>query len=168
MNRIATVLLAAGLGTRMKSERAKVLHAVCGRPMIEYPVELARAVGSERVIGVLGHQHEAVRAAVRGEIEVALQLEQRGTGHALMQAAPLLEGWDGLLLILYGDVPLLTEPTLRKLIDAASERRLALVTTFPSPPKGYGRIVRDAQGKLQKIVEEKDCSDAQRLIGEVN
>jgi bifunctional UDP-N-acetylglucosamine pyrophosphorylase / glucosamine-1-phosphate N-acetyltransferase len=168
MNRVATVLLAAGLGTRMKSSRAKVLHAVCGRPMIEYPVELARAAGSERVICVLGHQHETVRAAVRGEVEVALQLEQRGTGHALMQAAPLLDGYDGLLLILYGDVPLLTEPTLRRLIDAASERRLAIVTTFPTPPKGYGRMVRDERGKLVRIVEEKDCSDAQRLIGEVN
>jgi len=167
MNRVATVLLAAGLGTRMKSERAKVLHAVCGRPMIEYPVELARAV-SERVVCVLGHQHEAVRGVIRGEVEVALQMEQKGTGHALMQAAPLLDGFDGLLLILYGDTPLLTAPTIRKLIDAASERRLALVTTFPTPPKGYGRIVRDGRGKLERIVEEKDCSDAQRLIGEVN
>ncbi|HZS38559.1 MAG TPA: NTP transferase domain-containing protein, partial [Polyangia bacterium] len=117
MNRVATVLLAAGLGTRMKSERAKVLHAVCGRPMIEYPVELARAV-SERVVCVLGHQHEAVRGVIRGEVEVALQMEQKGTGHALMQAAPLLDGFDGLLLILYGDTPLLTAPTIRKLIDA--------------------------------------------------
>jgi bifunctional UDP-N-acetylglucosamine pyrophosphorylase/glucosamine-1-phosphate N-acetyltransferase len=171
MNRIATVLLAAGLGTRMKSQRAKVLHAVCGRPMIEYPVELARALGSERVICVLGHQHETVRAAVRGDVEVALQLEQKGTGHALMQAAPLLDGWDGLLMVLYGDVPLLTEVTLRRLIDAATSmenRRFALVTAFPQPPKGYGRIVRDERGKLTRIVEEKDCTDAQRLIGEVN
>jgi bifunctional UDP-N-acetylglucosamine pyrophosphorylase/glucosamine-1-phosphate N-acetyltransferase len=167
MSRLATVLLAAGLGTRMKSARAKVLHRVAGRPMIEYPVKLARTVGAERIICVLGHQHEAVRAAA-GDVEVALQLEQRGTGHALMQAAPLLDGWDGLLLVLYGDTPLVTEQFLRRLVDAASERRLAVATMHPTPPRGYGRVVRDGAGKVQKIVEEKDCTEAQRLITEVN
>jgi bifunctional UDP-N-acetylglucosamine pyrophosphorylase / glucosamine-1-phosphate N-acetyltransferase len=166
--KLATVLLAAGLGTRMKSARAKVLHAVAGRPMITYPVELARKIGSERVVCVLGHQHETVRAAIAGDVEVALQLEQRGTGHALLQAAPLLDGWDGLLLVLYGDTPLLTAGMLERLVAQASERRLALVTTFPQPPKGYGRVVRGATGKVERIVEEKDCTDAQRLIGEVN
>jgi bifunctional UDP-N-acetylglucosamine pyrophosphorylase/glucosamine-1-phosphate N-acetyltransferase len=171
MTRLATVLLAAGQGTRMKSDRAKVLHPVAGRPMIAYSIELARRLGSERVICVVGHQHEAVRAAasqVWDGVETALQLEQRGTGHALLQAAPLLAGWDGLLLVLYGDTPLLTQATVEKLVAAASDRRLALVTTHPEPPRGYGRIVRGPTGKVVRIVEERDCSDAERQIGEVN
>jgi bifunctional UDP-N-acetylglucosamine pyrophosphorylase/glucosamine-1-phosphate N-acetyltransferase len=170
---LATVILAAGLGTRMKSQRAKVLHFVAGRPMIEYPVALARALGSGRVVCVLGHQSDAVRAAVEtrlgaGAIEVALQLEQRGTGHAVQQAAPLLRDHSGLVLILYGDVPLLTQGTLERLIAAADERTLALITMTPDSPKGYGRIVRDTAGRFVKIVEEKDCNEALRQIREVN
>ena len=123
---LATVILAAGLGTRMKSDKAKVLHTVAGRPMIEYPVAMARALGSTRVIGVLGHQADAVRAAVEkrfgaGSIEVAIQAEQRGTGHAVMQVEPLLAAHDGLVLILYGDTPLLSLAGAR----AAGAGRLA-------------------------------------------
>src|ERR1700749_3000137 len=100
---LATVILAAGLGTRMKSEKAKVLHAVAGRPMIEYPVAMARALGSQRVICVLGHQAGPVRATVEkrfgaGSIEVAIQSEQRGTGHAVLQAESLLAAHDGMIL----------------------------------------------------------------------
>jgi bifunctional UDP-N-acetylglucosamine pyrophosphorylase/glucosamine-1-phosphate N-acetyltransferase len=170
---LATVILAAGLGTRMKSGRAKVLHPVAGRPMIEYPVALARALGSTRIVCVLGHQADEVRAAVEarfgaGAVEVALQLDQRGTGHAVAQAAPLLADHDGLLLILYGDVPLLTSGTLERLVASAGPRTLALVTTFPPSPHGYGRIVRDSGGRFLRIVEEKDATPAERQIGEVN
>jgi bifunctional UDP-N-acetylglucosamine pyrophosphorylase/glucosamine-1-phosphate N-acetyltransferase len=170
---LATVILAAGLGTRMKSSRAKVLHRVAGRPMIEYPVDLARRLGSERVICVLGHQADAVRFAIEGRfgadaVSVALQAEQRGTGHAVQQAAPQLEDHNGLLLVIVGDVPLLTEETLQRLIDTASAGILALVTFTPPIAKGYGRIVRDEGGKVTRIVEEKDCSDAERRIGECN
>jgi bifunctional UDP-N-acetylglucosamine pyrophosphorylase/glucosamine-1-phosphate N-acetyltransferase len=171
--KLATVILAAGLGTRMKSARAKVLHPVAGRPMIEYSVGLARGLGAERVVCVLGHQAAEVRAAVEarygaGAVEVALQAEQRGTGHAVAQAAPLLADFDGLLLILYGDVPLLTEATLRRLVESASPETLALVTTFPPSVRGYGRIVRDLGGKFLRIVEEKDASEGERQIGEGN
>src|SRR6476659_7820588 len=105
---LATVILAAGLGTRMKSEKAKVLHRVAGRPMIEYPVAMARALGSSRVICVLGHQADAVQTAVynrfgAGSIEVAIQAEQRGTGHAVLMTEEQLAKHDGRVLILYGD-----------------------------------------------------------------
>jgi bifunctional UDP-N-acetylglucosamine pyrophosphorylase/glucosamine-1-phosphate N-acetyltransferase len=171
--RLATVILAAGLGTRMKSARAKVLHPVAGRPMIEYPVALARAVGSERVLCVLGHQADAVQATIearfgRGAVEVVLQAEQKGTGHAVQQAAAALAAHDGLLLILSGDVTLLTQPLVERLIAAASPTTLALVTGFPPTPRGLGRVVRGADGRVQRIVEERDCSDEQRRIGEIN
>ncbi len=177
-NDLATVILAAGLGTRMKSRRGKVLHSVAGRPMIEYPVGLAKALGATRVVCVLGHQSDEVRGAITkrfgtSAIEVVLQKEQRGTGHAVAQAAPLLAPksgatHDGLLLILYGDVPLLTVQTLEKLRALANEKTLAIVTSQAANPKGYGRIVRNAAGRVERVVEEKDCSDAQRKITEVN
>jgi bifunctional UDP-N-acetylglucosamine pyrophosphorylase/glucosamine-1-phosphate N-acetyltransferase len=170
---LATVVLAAGLGTRMKSGRAKVLHRVAGRPLIEFPVGLARELGSDKVVCVLGHQAEAVRFAVEqrfgeGAVEIALQAEQRGTGHAVQQAAPALAAHNGLLLILYGDVPLLTRGTLERLIAIASKGILALVTFTPQSPKGYGRVVRNEAGKVTRIVEEKDCSDAERRLPECN
>jgi bifunctional UDP-N-acetylglucosamine pyrophosphorylase/glucosamine-1-phosphate N-acetyltransferase len=170
---LATVILAAGLGTRMKSGRAKVLHRVAGRPMIEYPVRLAQELESSRIVCVLGHQADQVRFTVEqrfgaGAVQVAIQSEQRGTGHAVQMAAPLLADHNGLLLILYGDVPLLTQATLERLIDTASKGILAIVTTEPPSPKGYGRVVRNEAGKVTSIVEEKDCSDAERRIGECN
>jgi bifunctional UDP-N-acetylglucosamine pyrophosphorylase/glucosamine-1-phosphate N-acetyltransferase len=170
---LATVILAAGLGTRMKSSRAKVLHRVAGRPLIEYPVELARRLGSARTVCVLGHQADAVRAAIEarfgvGAVEVALQHEQKGTGHAVQQAAPLLDSHDGLLLILCGDVPLLTEAALVRLVEAAQGGALAMVTFEPPSPTGYGRIVRDASGRAVRIVEEKDASATERAIRECN
>jgi len=170
---LATVILAAGLGTRMKSGRAKVLHRVAGRPMIEYPVQLSRELGAERTVCVLGHQADQVRAAVEarfgeGAVQVAIQAEQKGTGHAVQQAQPALADHNGLLLILYGDVPLLTRETLERLIDTASKGILALVTLTPPSPRGYGRVVRNDAGKVTRIVEEKDCSDAERRIGECN
>jgi len=173
MSTLATVILAAGLGTRMKSERAKVLHRVAGRAMIEYPVALAQALHADRVVCVLGHQADQVLATVDGRfgagaVEVALQHQQRGTGHALQQAAPLLAEHQGLLLILSGDVPLLTEATLRRLCDTASAGILAMLTFSPPSPRGYGRVVRDDGGKVVRIVEEKDCSETERRIGECN
>jgi bifunctional UDP-N-acetylglucosamine pyrophosphorylase/glucosamine-1-phosphate N-acetyltransferase len=170
---LVTVTLAAGLGTRMKSARAKVLHPVAGRPMIEYPVGLARDLGAERVVLVLGHQAAAVRAAVEqrcgaGSVEVVLQPEQRGTGHAVLQAAPLLGEYEGLLLVLYGDTPLLTAATLRQLVDAAGDERISMITARLADPKGYGRVVRDHWGKFVRIVEEKDASAEERKIAEIN
>jgi bifunctional UDP-N-acetylglucosamine pyrophosphorylase / glucosamine-1-phosphate N-acetyltransferase len=166
--KIATVVLAAGLGTRMKSEKAKVLHAVAGRPMIFYPVALAKA-HSERIVCVLGHQAEAVRAAVEkwhGPVEVAIQAEQKGTGHAVQQAVPLLHDWDGLVLILSGDVVLLKPESIARLVAAAGPETMSLATAVVPNPRGLGRIVRNANGI--RIVEERDCSDEERTLREIN
>jgi bifunctional UDP-N-acetylglucosamine pyrophosphorylase/glucosamine-1-phosphate N-acetyltransferase len=170
---LATVILAAGLGTRMKSDKAKVLHSVAGRPMIEYPVAIARAVGSSRVICVLGHQADAVRAAVEarfgaGSIEVALQAEQRGTGHAVLMTESLLDSHEGLVLILYGDTPLLSQQVLERLVHGASPTTLTMMTARLPDPRGYGRVVRDGSGKFVRIVEEKDATAEQKRIDEIN
>jgi bifunctional UDP-N-acetylglucosamine pyrophosphorylase/glucosamine-1-phosphate N-acetyltransferase len=170
---LATVILAAGLGTRMKSDKAKVLHTVAGRPMIEFPVAMARELGSSRVVLVLGHQADAVRAAVEkrfgaGSIEVAIQAEQKGTGHAVKMAEPQLGRHDGLVLILYGDTPLLTQAGLERLVHAASPTRISLMTARLPDPKGYGRVLRGSDGKFVRIVEEKDASPTERALNEIN
>lgn len=170
---LATVILAAGLGTRMKSDKAKVLHAVAGRPMIEFPVAMARALGSARVVCVLGHQADAVRAAVEarfgaGSVEVALQAEQRGTGHALLQTEALLGEHDGLVLILYGDTPLVSHEVLERLVQGASPTTLTMMTARLPDPRGYGRVVRDGSGKFVRIVEEKDATVEEKRIDEIN
>ena len=157
----------------MKSERSKVLHRVAGRPMIEYPIALSQGLGAARVVCVLGHQLDEVRAALDarfgpGAVTIAEQREQRGTGHALLQAAPALKDHDGLLLVLYGDTPLLRAELIAALVSAASARTLAIVTTRPAVPTGYGRIVRDRSGRVQRVVEERDCSARERKIEEVN
>ena len=168
---VAAVILAAGEGTRMKSDRAKVLHAVLGTPMIRLVVEAVRSLSPERIIVVVGHQAEAVMAVFAGEgIEFALQRERLGTGHAVMQARPLLEGFDGTVMVLTGDTPLLTGETLAALVEhhrsrGASATVLSAVTGDPS---GYGRIVRDADGDLLRIVEHRDATDAERRIDEIN
>jgi bifunctional UDP-N-acetylglucosamine pyrophosphorylase/glucosamine-1-phosphate N-acetyltransferase len=171
--KLATVILAAGKGTRMKSSQPKVLHAVAGRPMIEYSILLARALESDRIVCVLGHEAEAVRAAIdarfgAGAVEVVIQAEQRGTGHAVSMALPKLRGFDGPVLILYGDVPLLTRELLARLVRATGRRPLGLVTARMADPTGYGRIVRDNTGRLERIVEQKDASARERGIDETN
>ena len=172
---LASVILAAGLGTRMKSELAKVLHPAAGAPMIVWAVQAARDAGASRVIVVLGHQHERVKAALdaefgAGAVEVALQLEQKGTGHAVAQALPLLEGWKGSVLITYGDAPALRGTTLRALALAqqAGKAPLAIITSRLRVPTGYGRILRDGKKRVVRVVEEKDCTPRQRLLDEGN
>lgn len=171
------LILAAGLGTRMKSDRAKVLHEVAGRPLIVWAVETARAAGAERVVAILGHQHEAVKAVLDArygpdQVGVALQLEQRGTGHAVLCALPELknEPDDRIVIILTGDAPLLQAERVAELYQAckSSQSGLALLSTHPSRPVHYGRLRRDQDGKLLGIVEHKDASPEQRAIREMN
>ena len=171
MAQLHIVVLAAGLGTRMKSERIKVLHAVAGRPLVFWPVELARGLGADRVVCVLGHQLDAVQAALEarfgaGAVLVARQAEPRGTGDAVRSALPALDGAsdDDTVVILSGDVPLLQAETVRSLIEAR-QGDVSLVTMRATPPTGYGRIVRGAR---LSIVEEKDATPEQRRIDEVN
>jgi bifunctional UDP-N-acetylglucosamine pyrophosphorylase/glucosamine-1-phosphate N-acetyltransferase len=171
------LIMAAGLGTRMKSERAKVLHEVAGRPMIVWAIETARAAGAGRTVAILGHQHEAVKAVLDarygvGSVDIALQTEQKGTGHAVQSALPALanEPDDRVVVILTGDAPLLPSERVAALVAAAeaSPSGMALLSTVPHRPMPYGRLVRDAGGTLQKIVEHPDATEEQRQIRETN
>ena len=169
--RIEVVILAAGLGTRMKSKRAKVLHRVAGRPLIDYVVDVAHAVSGSAPVVVVGHQRQAVQQHLGDRARYAVQEPQLGTGHAVQQAAAVLGDLQGKsVLILSGDVPLIREATLRRLADEhrRAGNALTLLTMQPRDPAQYGRIVRDGSGAVQKIVEAKDASAAERQIGEVN
>ncbi|MDR2625061.1 MAG: bifunctional UDP-N-acetylglucosamine diphosphorylase/glucosamine-1-phosphate N-acetyltransferase GlmU [Zoogloeaceae bacterium] len=161
------VILAAGQGKRMYSACPKVLHPLAGKPLLGHVLETARQLRPARLVVVHGHGGDAVRRAFPdADILWALQSEQLGTGHALAQALPLL---DAALptLVLYGDVPLVEKTTLERLLRQSGEG-MGLLTVDLARPQGYGRIVRDAQGKVRGIVEEKDATDAERNITEIN
>ena len=165
---LQVVVLAAGQGKRMFSALPKVLHPLAGRPLLAHVLSAARALQPDRLCVVIGHGAEAVRERIAdADLRWALQERQLGTGHAVMQAVPELES-EGTVLVLYGDVPLIAVETLRSLVDAAAGGKLALLTQELDDPKGYGRIVRDAAGKVVRIVEEKDATAAERAIREVN
>src|SRR5690606_25641766 len=170
------VILAAGKGTRMRSDLPKVVHPVAGRPMVEWVVDACRDAGFARVVLVVGHKQEVVREvfADREGIDFAVQAEQRGTGHAVMCAADLLANVEGEVVVLAGDGPLVRASTLSILLkthrEADSGRGAActIATSVVDDPAGYGRIVRDERGRFAAIVEEKDATDAQRAIREIN
>ena len=162
------VVLAAGQGKRMRSVLPKVLQPIAGRPMLAHVLATARALGSAQICVVYGHGGERVREALDApDLAWALQAPQLGTGHAVQQALPCLTDGE-MALVLYGDVPLIGEATLRRLLDAAGTDRLALLTVELDDPTGYGRIVRGADGAVQRIVEHKDASEAERALHEVN
>jgi bifunctional UDP-N-acetylglucosamine pyrophosphorylase/glucosamine-1-phosphate N-acetyltransferase len=165
------VILAAGLGKRMQSDLPKVLHTLAGRPMLTHVIDSARRMQPARIVVVVGHGAERVQAAYAGQQDLffALQQPQQGTGHAVAQAVPqLLEGDAGdATLVLYGDVPLVQPETLQRLLDARGDG-MAVLTETLADPTGYGRIVRDAKGRVQRIVEHKDATDAERALREVN
>ena len=163
------VILAAGKGTRMRSDLPKVLHTIAGKPILAHVIETARRIGAEKICVVYGHGGERVPQALAAQdLSWALQEPQLGTGHAVLQALPHLGAvTQGLTLVLYGDVPLTRPETLQRLVAAAGLDRLALLTAQLDDPKGYGRIVR-VDGRVVRIVEEKDADDAERSIGEIN
>ena len=168
---LITVILAAGKGTRMHSDLAKVLHRLNGRPMIHYVLDTARALRSRRIIVIVGHQAEAVRRELAGTtVEFAVQEEQRGTGHAVRQAGPLLAGEKGVVLVLAGDTPLIRPSTLEPLMIAHRSEGAAasVLTARVEDPTGLGRILRDEAGRIDRIVEEKDATEKQRALKEVN
>jgi len=166
------VLLAAGLGTRMKSKMAKVLHRAGGMPLVEHAVRTALELApAERIVVVVGHQSDKVRAVLAPYgVQFAEQKEQKGTGHALLCAREALAGRDGLLLTLYGDCPLLEAATLRKLIatQQGADSAATLITTCLDDPTGYGRILKDAEGNIAAIVEQKAATAEQLAIREIN
>ncbi|KWR91260.1 bifunctional UDP-N-acetylglucosamine diphosphorylase/glucosamine-1-phosphate N-acetyltransferase GlmU [Cupriavidus sp. IDO] len=162
------VILAAGMGKRMNSDLPKVLHPVAGRPMLAHVLDTARALSPARLVVVVGHGADRVREAVgAGDVAFAEQAQQLGTGHAVMQALPLLDDSQP-TLVLYGDVPLTTAATLKALVSEAGTERFGVLTVEMTDPTGYGRIVRDAAGSIVRIVEQKDASEAVRAIREIN
>ncbi len=167
---VYAVVLAAGLGKRMRSQKPKVLHELCGRAMVDHVLSALEAAGVSKIFVVVGHQGEEVREHIKGRAVCIDQTERLGTGHAVLQAAPMLASEHGDVIVTCGDAPLLTPETYRLLIDHRRTHHSAgIVLTAAVPdPKGYGRVVRRDKESVQKIVEEKDASDIQRKINEVN
>lgn len=166
MAKLNIVILAAGKGTRMYSDKPKVLHHIAGKAMLQHVIDTASTLNPAKIIVVYGHGGESVpKALVNHTATFVLQEPQLGTGHAVQQALPQLDE-DGITLVLYGDVPLIQQDTLTKLLN--DENALTLLTQNLDIPKGYGRIVRDMIGKVTSIVEEKDASTEQRQIQEIN
>ena len=166
------VILAAGLGTRMKSNKAKVLHEICGRPMIEYVVRTANKIVGPNVVVVVGHQAETVKEVVSrvDHTYFAFQNEQLGTGHAVLCALPEIPDSVEQVIILCGDVPLIRTSTIERLIDdhQTHHRDITILTVRVDNPTGYGRIIADANGTLTAIVEEADANEAQKKINIIN
>jgi bifunctional UDP-N-acetylglucosamine pyrophosphorylase/glucosamine-1-phosphate N-acetyltransferase len=167
----AALVLAAGQGTRMESNLAKVLHPMAGRPLVSHVLETLEDLGVGRTLVVIGYQRDRVRAAfAEAEIEWVEQIEQRGTGHAVLMAGPALEDFDGTLLVVCGDTPLLQADTLHQLLveHARSHAAVTVLSMRLPDPYGYGRIVRGPSGDIGAIVEHRDASAEQLTIDEVN
>ncbi|MBM4331987.1 MAG: bifunctional UDP-N-acetylglucosamine diphosphorylase/glucosamine-1-phosphate N-acetyltransferase GlmU [Deltaproteobacteria bacterium] len=171
MKSLAVIILAAGKGTRMKSDLVKILHPVAGKPMLGSTLDLARSLGPDRLVVVVGSQRDIVREKFNAkDILFVDQEEQLGTGHAVLTAGPALKDFKGTVLILCADVPLLTAGTVKNLIKSHEEglNTLSVLTTCLDHPKGYGRVVRGKNGQLLRIVEEKDLNAGEEAIREIN
>ncbi len=171
MTSCASLILAAGKGTRMKSDLAKVLHPLGGRAMIHWVLDGAEAAGLAPNILVIGHQADQVREELSGrEVAFALQTEQLGTGHAVIMARSRIEDLDGDLLVLSGDVPLIRPETLTGLLDLhrAREAAATVLSAVLEDPSGYGRVLRNAEGDLEAIREHRDATEAEREVREIN
>ena len=167
--KIDIVVLAAGKGTRMKSALPKVMHALAGKPLVQHVVDTAKKLDAEHQVHlVVGHGAERViDHFANSSVAIVEQKEQLGTGHAVAQALPHIDN-NSVSLVLYGDVPLIQQKSLSALIDQVSDQSMALLTAIPESSSGYGRIVRDDQQKVLAIVEEKDASQQQKAIAEIN
>ena len=165
---LSIVILAAGQGKRMRSDLPKVLQPLAGRPLLQHVVDCARALGADAIHVVYGHGGERVRESFAEQhLDWVLQAEQHGTGHAVMQAMPAIPD-DHLVLVLYGDVPLVRAATLRDLVARAGERSLALLSVVLDDPTGYGRVLRDNAGNVYRIVEQKDATRKELAVRESN
>lgn len=165
---LSIVILAAGQGKRMKSDLPKVLQPLAGQPLLGHVLETAKALNGEAIHVVYGHGGDRVKEALKDEpVSWTLQAQQLGTGHAVAQAMPAIAD-DHQVLILYGDVPLIREATLRQLVEQSSDQSIGLLTIVLPDPTGYGRIVRDNAGNVVRIVEEKDANTKERAIKEIN
>ena len=168
MSTLRTIILAAGEGARMKSDRPKVLHPICGRPMIAYALTLAASAGVKQPIVVIGHGAEAVKDVLPKDVKVVIQSKQLGTADAVLSAKKALGGLTGDLLILYADTPLLRRTTIQHLIEShrKNSATCTLLNTHLADPSGYGRIIRDATGLITGIVEEAEAHTVQRAMSE--
>jgi bifunctional UDP-N-acetylglucosamine pyrophosphorylase/glucosamine-1-phosphate N-acetyltransferase len=165
---LEVIILAAGQGSRMQSRLPKVLHQLSGRPLVHYTLDAARAAGADRIHVVIGCGADAVEAAVQApDVQCHLQAQQKGTGHAVQQAIGACHP-DSTLLVLFGDVPLVSDTTLRAVVAAAAEGGIAMLSAEVEDPSGYGRVVRDDQGDFLAVVEHKDASLAQYQLREIN
>lgn len=169
MKRLA-IVLAAGQGKRMKSKLYKVLHPVCGKPMVGHVLDTVKKAGCERNIVVVGHGAEAVQSYLGASAEYVLQEQQLGTGHAVKQAGPLIGQEEGTTIVICGDTPLVTTETLEALFELHSRKGAAatILTASMDNPKGYGRIIRGQDGSVQRIVEQKDCTAEEDAVKEIN
>ncbi|MFA5092682.1 MAG: NTP transferase domain-containing protein [Candidatus Omnitrophota bacterium] len=167
---IAVIILAAGKSTRMKSELPKVLHPLCGRPMLGYVLDLVSGLKPKQVVAVLGHKQELVRKYLPKNVKIALQKKMLGTADAVKVGLSALKGFKGTVLILYGDMPLLKKETIKKLLDYHFLNNVdaTLLTATLKKPFGYGRIMRDKYSSISSIVEEKDADEVQKDIKEIN
>lgn len=166
----AAIVLAAGAGTRMKSKKPKVAHEVLGKPLVRWVVDAAREAGIGRVATVVGHGREQVAPLVEGDTQVVVQREQRGTADAVASCEEAFADFDGSLVVLSGDCPLITAETMRRLIEVREKSGAAVVvlTMELGDPFGYGRIIRDAQGHVERIVEQKDANAEEAAVHECN
>jgi len=165
----AAVVLAAGMGTRMDSDIPKVLHVLDGRPLVRHVIDSLKRSGIEMIIVVVGYRGEMVIDSLGNDVRYVWQHEQLGTGHAVMQAEPLLRDYPGRVLVACGDVPLISPETYRDLAAAADDSvKAAVLTMEPENPAGYGRIIKDETGNFMRIIEDKDASDDEKRVREVN
>ena len=170
-DRFSTIVLAAGKGTRMKSSLVKVLHPILGKPMLSYPIAVAREVGTKEIVIVVGHQAELVKESFNdNDLLFVYQGEQLGTGHAVLQTKDRFLDFEGTILILCGDVPLITPSTVKVLLDyhISGDAAVTVLTTVLETPHGYRRIVKKTGADILKIVEERDATSEEKMIREIN
>ena len=165
-----SIIMAAGMGTRMKSEMPKVLHKVCGKPLAKWVIDVSKQAGAKQVVTIVGHRAQMVQEQLGDICEYALQAEQKGTGHAVMQAVEFIEKAEGTVVVLNGDIPLITSETLQKAVQAHGEsgNSATVITAVLEDAAGYGRIIRNEAGQVQKIVEHKDATAEERRVREIN
>lgn len=169
MEELKAVILAAGKGTRMESDKPKVVHTIEDKPMVEYVIDAVKQAGIEDICLIVGYKAEEVKKAVTSKVSYALQEEQLGTGHAVKCAADFL-GDSGQVVVLCGDTPLITGKTLKEAVGyhQESKNQMTVISAIVDNPEGYGRIIRDAEGNFLKNVEHKDATEAERESHEVN
>lgn len=170
MTNIFAVILAAGQGTRMKSKLYKVLHPVCGKPMVEHVVDNIQSLNVNRIVTIVGHGADKVKEQLGDKSEYVLQAEQLGTAHAVRQAESILGSLEGTTLVVCGDTPLIRPETLESLFEHHQKQnaKATILTAIAENPTGYGRVIRDANGQVAQIVEQKDASPDQLLVKEIN